>query len=118
MRINSISSSGIYAAKAVSMKAMKSEAAIIRDFKNFMKSNNLVLTATLTPAKSGFVHEIELAKKQGYNLTPVTDEDLYSVKSCGNSLNEAIVDMAKSYRGKEVYINSGNIEQFTIPKFL
>ena len=117
MKVNSINSSGIYAARAVAMKAKMADSAVIREFKNFMADNNLALNAVLTPTKSGFNYELELSKKQGYNIAPVTDEDLYAVKSYGSTLNEALLDMAKTYRGKEVYLNSDNVEKFSIPKF-
>ena len=118
MKINSIGTAGIYAKNAVAMKARKSDEAIIRDFKNFMKDNSLVLNATLTPSNSGFYSEIELAKKRGYNTVHVTDEDGYGVNSAGRNLNEAILDIAKKYSGQKLYINSGSLESFTAPKSL
>ena len=116
MRINSICASGIYAKNAVAMKARKSEEAIFSDFKNFMTSNNLVLNATLTPTKKGFYTEIELSKKQGYNLVHVTDEDGYGVTASGKNVKEAVLEMAKKYRGQELYINSSFLERFRMPQ--
>ena len=116
MKINSISSSGIYAQNAVAMKARKSDDAILRDFKNFMKDKNLVLTATLNPNNTGFSAEVELAKRRGYNTVHVTDEDGYGVNSTGRTLNEAVLEMAKKYSGQELYINSGSLESFVVPK--
>ena len=115
MKLNCISTAGIYSANAIAMKAKKADDATIRDFKKFMKEKNLVLNATLTPSSKGFYTEIELSKKQGYSLAHVTDDNGYGVCATGLSLKDAILEMARSYRGKEVYINSGNVEKFKIP---
>ena len=115
MKINSISSSGIYARNAIAMKARKSDEAILRDFKNFMKENGFVLNATLSPRDKGFYYTIELSKNRGYELTPVTDEDGYGVNASGKTLNEAILGMAKDYSGRDVY-NVTSTSSFKLPK--
>ena len=115
MKLNSISFAGIYANNAVAMKARKSNDAILRDFKNFMKNKNLVLNATITPNGKELYYEIELSKKRGYELTPITDEDGYGVIASGRTLNEAILDMANNYSGRELY-NVSITSAFKAPK--
>ena len=116
MKINSISTSGIYAKNAVAMKSRKTDNATIRDFKNFMKNKNLVLKATLTPTDKGFYTELELSKKQGYSLNHVTDENGYGVNSTGRTINEAVLDMAKKYNGQNLFISEGGFDCFQVPK--
>ena len=116
MRINNISTTGIYAQNTVAMKARKSNEAVIRDFKKFMKDKNLVLNATITPLDKGFNIETELSKKQGYSLVHVCDENCYGVNSSGRTINDAILDMAKKYSGHTLNISSGCFDIFKVPK--
>lgn len=111
-------SNGVYSKNAVSMGARKTNGAIVRDFKKFLKENNLILNAKLTPIKEDtFYTELELAKAELYTTTPLTDSNGYALSSNGFSLNDAILEMAKKYKGQPIYLNTGTLKKGKMPNF-
>lgn len=117
MNISAINPTNINYASKVGFNARKSNEAILRDFKNFIKENHMVITAKLTPEKDSFRAEIELAKEGLYSTSAITDNMGYAITSSGDSLDEAVVNMAKKYRGQDIYSNTGTIYHSKMPNF-
>ena len=107
-----------YSANSIPMRARKTTPAIIKDFHNFMRSNQLIINAKLTPMGNGeFYYDIELSKPTLYGTTPITDETGYAMSATGSNLNEAIVDMATKYKGQNAYLNTGSVQHCKMPSF-
>ena len=123
MQISKINSTAnIYASRTISMKAKMSTQAALKDFNKMLKSNNIMLTANLKPdGKGNFKTTVELAKEDlyGYGTIPVTDADGYAVTGEGENVNEAILDVLKSYKNEDVYCaKNGAQSVLKLPSYL
>ena len=122
MQITKINSANIYAAKAVSMKSRMSNQSALRDFNQLLNRKDVILNASLRPdGKGRFQTTIELAKENPftYGKDPVTDDEGYAISGSGASVNEAILDMLRTYKNQDVYYcKSGSTPIFKMPNYI
>ena len=121
MQIHRINSANIYAANAVSMKAKTTNQTVLKDFNKLLKLNDVIINAKLSPNGNGkYKTSIELAKEDPYRYgtVPVTDEEGYAITGFGENINDAIINLLKTYKNKDVYCSkNGGIPVLTMPDY-